>query len=133
LDVVEELDCGDGDAGADDAEDALGGSADGGEGGDGDARVLGQGGDFQNGFGDEAEGAFAADEGARKVVASAAFAGPLPRLEDGAVGHDDGEAEDPVAHGAVAIGICAGAAGADHTANHSAGAGVRGKEEAVVC
>lgn len=130
--VVEDLDGGDLDAVADDAGDAVGGVADGGEAGDGDRAGGGLDGELEGGFCHEAEGALGADEELGEVVAGAALARALAGLDDGAVGEDDSEGEHPLAHGAVAVGVGAAAPGADHAADHGARAWVRGKEEVVV-
>ena len=131
LHVVEDLDGRDGHALTHHARHAGGRVADGGKTGNGDALALGFHGDFERGFGDEAERAFAADEDAREVVAGAALARPLARLDDRAVGQDDGEAQDPVFHRAVAVGVRAGAPCPHHAADHGARAGVGGEEEAL--
>lgn len=131
LDVVEEFHGGDGDAGFDGAGDEVGGVADGGEGYDGDGFVLGLDGEFEGGFGDEAEGAFGADKEFGEVVAGGGFTWALAGFDDGAVGEDDSHGEDPFAHGAVAGGVGAGAAGANHAADHGAWSWVGWEKEVV--
>jgi hypothetical protein len=67
------------DAFGDDGGDGFGGVADGGEGDEGGFDTLGERGELDPGFGDDAEGAFAADDEGEEVGAGCAFGGP-PRV-----------------------------------------------------
>ncbi len=72
------------------------------EGGGGGGHRLGRRLQAQRDLGDQPERALAADEQPREVVAGARLAGPRARADDLAVGGDHGEAEDVLAHRAVA-------------------------------
>ena len=80
-------------------------------------------------LGDDAERAFRAHEQAREVVARGGFAGTPAGAHDAPVGRDDGQAEDVLAHGAVAHGVGARCARRGHAADGGVGTGVDRKEQ----
>ena len=94
--------------------------------------ASGTGCSLQRHLGDDAERAFGSDEQARQVVARGRLAGPRARLDDAAVGEDDGQAEDVLAHRAVANRGRAGGARRGHAAERGVGAGIDGEHEAGV-
>lgn len=130
--VVEDLDGGNGDTGGDDLADTGGGMSDGGEGGDGDAGGSGLDGDLKGGFGDETEGSLRADEELGEIVTGGALARTLSGLDDGTIGEDDSQAEDPFAHSTVSVGIGTTASSSNHTSNHGTRAWVRREEKSLL-
>lgn len=130
--VVEDLDGGDGDAGADDAGDAVCGLADGPEAADRDGFGGGLGRDFQGGFGDQAEGSLAADEQLRQVVPGAALPRSLPRLDNSPVSEHHCEAQHPLPHRPVAVCVRAAAPRADHATDHGSWSGIRWEEQVIL-
>ncbi|KAI6769634.1 hypothetical protein HG530_004263 [Fusarium avenaceum] len=89
---------------------------------------LGLDSDLEGGFSHKTESSLRANEKLGKVVASRTLTRPLPGLDDGAVGENNSQAEDPFTHGTVAVGISTAASSTDHASNHSTRAGV-GREE----
>lgn len=132
LHVVEDLDCGDGHAFADDPGDAFRRLAHGGEARHRNALGFRLDGHFERGFRHETERAFAADEEACEVIPRAALPWSLPGFDHRAVREHDCQAEHPFAHRAVAVGVRAGAPRPHHAANLGAGARVRREEETVL-
>ena len=83
-------------------------------------------------LGDHPQGAFAADEQAREVIARRRFLGAAPGLDDAPVGQHHGEAEHVFLHRAVAHGGGARGAGRAHAADGRVRARVDRKEQAGV-
>ena len=105
-------------------------------GGDGEGLgVLREGVEAEGGFGDDGEGAEAAGEEFAEVVAGDVFDDLAAGAGDGAVGEDEGHADDEVAEAAVAVAEGAGVVGGEDAADGGAFGpeGVEGYELAVLC
>ena len=83
-------------------------------------------------LGDDAERSLRADEEASEVVAARGLPRAIAGLEQRAVGHDRGEAQHVIAHGAVAHGVGAGGPCRSHAAKARVGARIDGEEETFV-
>ena len=131
LDVVEQLDPGDGDAVGQHLDHAVDGVVELGNAHGRRGHRLGRRLQAQRGLGDQPERALGADEQPREVVAGRRLAGARARAHDLAVGVDHGEREDVLAHRAVAHRGRPGRAGGDHPADRRVRAGVDGEEHAL--
>ena len=131
LHVVAELDAGDGDRVGEHLDDGVDGGVERREGAGGGGHRLGRGLDAQRDLGDQAERALGADEQAGEVVAGGGLARSRAGADDLALRGDDGEAEDVLAHRAVADAGRSRRAGGDHAADRRVGAGVDGEEDAL--
>jgi hypothetical protein len=101
----------------------------GGECHDADVEVLGEAGEAEDGFCDEGEGAFGADDEVREVVSCAAFSRPVMGLDDTSIGQHACEGDDVLLHRSVAVRVGAGAGHGNHAAYAGSGRWVYGKEE----
>ncbi len=105
-------------------------------GGDGEGLgVLRQGVEAEGGLGDDGEGAEGAGEELAEVVAGDVFDDFAAGAGDGAVGEDEGHADDEVAEAAVAVAEGSGVVGGEDSAYGGAVGpeGVEGYELAVLC
>ena len=127
LHLVEQFEPRDGDSRAQDVDGRGDGRVEVGKGADccGDGRW--QLGEAQGYFGDKGQRAFGADQQGGQVVACRGFACPTPDFDDCAVGEDGLEAQDIVAHGAIANRSAARGAGGGHAAQGGVGSGINGK------
>ncbi len=128
---IEQLDAGDGDAALDGEHGGVAGALHRCEGHDAAGNGLRDAMQAKRQLGDDAKGALRADQKAGEIVTGRGFLGAAAGLDDAAIGHDRGEVDDRVAHGAVAHRIGAGGAGGGHTAERGVGAGIDGEEQAV--
>ena len=131
LELVGELDAGDGDGVLADAHHAANGRVERRERACRRGRRLRDGVDAQGRRADEAERALGADHQPREVISGRGLAGPRMRAQHLAAGVDHGQPQDVLAHRPVAHGRRAGRAGGDHPADRRVGAGIDGEEHAL--
>ena len=93
---------------------------------------LGNAGQPQGQFGDDAERAFGADHQPGQIVAGRGFLGAVPGRYHFAIGEHGFERQHIVLHGAVAHRIGARRAGRRHAAERRVGAGIDRKEHAGI-
>ena len=86
----------------------------------------------QGEFGDDAQRALGPDQQAGQVIPGRGFLGPMSGADDLPVRHHRLKAEDVVLHGAIAHRIGARGPRCRHPAQRGIGAGVDGKEQALI-
>jgi hypothetical protein len=132
LHFVEELDARDRDAGLDRQDGRIARRFDARERTDARRNRLGNAGEPQRQFGDDAERALRADQQPGEIVAGRGFLGAVPGRDHFAIGEDGFERQHIVLHRPVAHRIGAGGARCRHAAERSVGAGIDRKEHALV-